>query len=326
MPMTAMPPVSRWFRTAAMCSAAACVLQGWAAGAPEGPLVGPKRTVVVDKFSALGTFTAVYGEWDVGGGLAAMLTTALDQSGRFVVLERANLDRVAFEQQLKAKSAVNPETGPRLGNMTGAQFVVIGGVTEFGAQDKASSVSLGIPGIGKHLGGFLGARQAEGAVAMDLRIVDTTTSQIVQTLSVKEPISTTSVSLGANYRGMALGGDQFESTPLGEATRLAIGKAVAEIIAVSQRQPWRGLVVDFDGRDLAINAGGGAGVKVGDRFDIERIAGKLTDPGTGEVLSIRRRTLGTLVITAVEEKIAFGPFKASDADPPARGDLVVLSP
>jgi curli biogenesis system outer membrane secretion channel CsgG len=315
---------ARWIRTAAICGAT-CMLPAWAAE-PPAPLVGPKRTVVVDKFSSLGTFTAAYGEWDVGGGLAAMLTTALDQSGRFVVLERANLERVAFEQQLKAKSAANPETGPRLGRLTGAQFVVIGAVTEFGTQDKGSGISLGLPGFGKQLGGLIGARQTEGAVTLDLRIVDTTTGQIVQTLKVKEPISTTSVSMGVNYRGMTLGGDSFDNTPLGEATRQAIEKAVAEIVAVSARQPWRALVVEFDGRDIAINSGSAAGVKVGDRFDIERITNPLTDPATGEVLSVRRKGLGTLVITGVEAKVAYGPFKSSDPDAPVRGDVVVLSP
>lgn len=315
---------SRWIRAAAICGAAACALATWGA-APPTPLVGPKRTVVVDKFTAIGSFTAAYSEWDVGGGLAAMLTTALDQSGRFVIVERANLDRVMFEQQLKAKSAVNPETGPQLGQVTGAQFVVIGSVTEFGAQDKGSGLSLGFGGLGK-LGGLLGATQTEGAVAMDLRIVDTTTSAVVQTLKVRESISSTSINVGANYRGMTLGGDTFASTPLGEATRNAIEKAVVEIVAISARQPWYALVVDFDGRDIAINAGTSAGVKAGDRFNVERIAGKLTDPATGEVLSMRRKVLGMFLVTGVEQKIAFGAFTSSDPDAPVRGDLVVLSP
>lgn len=286
-------------------------------------LVGPKRSVVVDKFDSLSTFNAAYGNWDVGGGLSAMLTTALDQSGRFVILERANLDRVIGEQQIKTANAATPEAGPSLGAVTAAQFIIIGSVTEFGAQDKGGGISIGLSGS-KGLGGLLGMTKTEGAVAMDLRIVDTTTSQVVQTLKVREPISETSLNASSNYKAMALGGDSFNNTPLGEATRHAIEKAVAEIVAASARQPWQALVVEVDGRNIAINAGRNSRLREGDRFRIEHVVGKLTDPATGEVLSVRRKTLGTLAITSVEDRVAFGVLEATDAQAPVRGDLVVM--
>ena len=300
-------------------------LPAWSAE-PAGPLLGPKRSVVVDKFTSLGSFTAVYSDWDVGGGLAAMLMTALSQSERFVVIERSNVDRVIFEQQMKANKAVTADSGPQLGQVLGAQFVVIGSVTEFGLQDKGGGVNIGFLGMGNSpLGGLLGLRSTEGAVAMDLRIVDTSTSQVVQTIKVKEVISSTSVKAETSYRGMSMGGDRFKNTPLGEATRSAISKAVAEIVAVASRQPWQALVVDFDGKEMAINAGTVSGVKTGDRFAVERITNRLTDPATGEVLSIRRKTLGTLVIDSVEQKVAFGAFTASEGGAPSRNDLVVLA-
>jgi len=286
-------------------------------------LVGPKRSIVVDKFDSLSTFNAAYGNWDVGGGLAAMLTRAIDQTGRFVILERANLDRVVGEQQIQAANAVTPEAGPKAGAVTAAQFIVIGSVTEFGLENNGSSVNIGISGAGA-LGGLLGMKKTEGAVALDLRIVDTTTSQVVQTLTVREPISSTTFSAGTNYRAMNLGSDSFNNTPLGEATRHAIEKAVAEIIAVSARQPWQALVVQLDGNAIAINAGRNSRLREGDRFRVEHIVGRLTDPATGEVLSVRRKTLGTVEITSVEEKVSFGTFKGTDALKPVRGDLVVL--
>jgi curli biogenesis system outer membrane secretion channel CsgG len=294
-----------------------------AAEATDAPLVGPKRSIVVDKFDTLSTFNAAYGTWDVGGGLAAMLTTAIEQSGRFVVLERANLDRVIGEQQIKQASAVNPTAGPQLGQVTAAQFIVIGSVTEFGAEDKGGTFNVGISGS-RGLGGLLGMKKTEGSVALDLRIVDTTTSQVVQTLKVKEPISQTSLSASTNYKAMSLGGDAFNNTPLGEATRHAIDKAVAEIVAVSARQPWQALVVEVDGRKLAINAGSGSRLKAGDQFRVEHVVRKLTDPATGEVLSIQRKPLGTVRITSVEEKVAFGAYQATDPQKPVRGDLVVM--
>jgi curli biogenesis system outer membrane secretion channel CsgG len=321
MPMHARPRTLDWIRLAA----AFCLAIPWLPAQADDrgeALVGPKRSIVVDKFDTLSTFTAAYGTWDVGGGLSAMLTTALDESGRFVILERANLDRVIGEQQIKTANAVNPEAGPKLGAVTAAQFIVIGSVTEFGMEDSGGSINIGVAGA-SGLGGLLGLKKTGGAVALDLRIVDTTTSQVVQTLKVREPLSNTSLSAGTSYKAMNLGSDSFNNTPLGEATRHAIEKAVAEIVAVTARQPWQALVVDVDGRDLAINAGRGSGLKPGDRFRVERVAKSLTDPATGEVLSVRRKELGTVRITSVEEKVSFGAFDATDRQKPARGDLVV---
>ena len=305
---------------------AACIsLAAIASHGAEGSLAGPKRAIVVDKFESTGAFTAAYGDWDVGGGLAAMLATALSQSGQFVVLERANMQRIVFEQELKSNNIANPETGPKLGQVSGAQFIVIGAVTEFGLQDKGGGFSIGLGGGTKNpINTLLGTKHAEGAVAMDLRIVDTSTTQVVQTVKVKEAISQTSLNVSADYRQMTLGGDQFNNTPLGEAARHAIDKAVQEIIATAARQPWHALLVDINGKDAVINAGRNAGVKPGDHFNVERITQRLTDPATGEVLTVRRATLGTLEVTGVEDRVSFATYAPSDPNVPARGDMVVM--
>ncbi|HXZ47877.1 MAG TPA: CsgG/HfaB family protein [Usitatibacter sp.] len=306
-------------------AAAAFALACAGALAADPTLAGPKRTVVVDKFQSTSQFDAAYGNWDVGGGLAAMLTTALQQSGQFVVLERASLPAVLFEQQLKAGGAVNPETGPALGQVAAAQFVVIGAVTEFGVQDKGGSFNIGIGGNvkGNPLSSLFGTKHTEGSVAIDMRIVDTSTTQVVQTVTVKEPISQTSFNASVDYKAMNMGGDEFDNTPLGEAARKVIARAVAEIVATAAREPWHGLLVDYDGKEAAINAGMNAGIKPGDHFTVERIAQKLTDPATGEILSVRRVVLGTLQVTRVEEKVSFATFATQDGNQPARGDLVM---
>ena len=293
--------------------------------AAEPTLSGPKRTVVVDKFSSNSQFDAAYGNWDVGGGLAAMLTTALQQSGQFVVLDRASMPAVIFEQEMKASGVANPETGPKLGQVAAAQFIVVGAITEFGIQDSGGSFNIGIGGAvkGNPLNSLFGGKHQEGSVAIDMRVIDTSTTQVVHTVKVKEPISQTSYNASLDYKAMNMGGDQFNNTPLGEAARKVIDKAVADIIATAAREPWHGLLVDYDGKEAVINAGRNAGVKPGDHFNVERIAQKLTDPATGEVLSVRRIVLGTLEVKSVEEKVSFASFTTAEGNQPARGDLVM---
>ena len=49
-----------------------------------------------------------------------------------------------------------------------------------------------------------------------------------------------------------------------------------------------------------------------------------TDPSSGQVLGTRRKELGVLQLTGVEQKLAFGSFSPLEADAPKRGDLVVV--
>jgi curli biogenesis system outer membrane secretion channel CsgG len=293
--------------------------------AAEPTLPGPKRAVVVDKFQSNAQFDAAFGNWDVGGGLAAMLVTALQQSGQFVVLERASMPAIIFEQEMKANGVANPETGPKLGQVGAAQFIVVGAVTEFGIQDKGGSFNLGVGGAvkGNPLSSLFGGKHQEGSVAVDLRVIDTSTTQVVQTVKEKEPISQTSYNASLNYKAMDMGGDQFNNTPLGEAARKVIDRAVADVIAAAAKEPWHALLVDYDGKEAIINAGRNAGVKPGDHFNVERISQKLTDPATGEVLSVRRVSLGTLEVKSVEDRVSFASFTTAEGNQPVRGDLVM---
>ncbi len=78
----------------------------------QGP-TGPKKRVAVAKFDAAGAFLAAYGGWDLGGGLAAQLATELMRTGRFVVLERAELAGVLREQEMGLQKIITPRRPPR---------------------------------------------------------------------------------------------------------------------------------------------------------------------------------------------------------------------
>lgn len=289
-------------------------------------IAGPKRTVSVGKFDAIGAFTAKYGNWDIGGGLSAMMTTALVESERFVVMERAQLQQVLAEQELKGNKLTSQTSGPELGQLTGVQFLIYGAVTEFGTDDSGGGLSLGGSGgpIGGLLSGALSHQSSSGSVAMDIRLVDTTTGQVVQTHKVSETIESSGFDLSVGYQGMNMGGNQFKKTPLGQAVRKAITRAVQLIAKDAGNSPWAGQVVDYDGTEIFINAGTKSGVQPGDTFSVERVVKKLTDPTTGEVLMIKKKTLGIVELDMVAAKISSGSFQPLEMDPPKRGDFVIV--
>ncbi len=288
-------------------------------------IAGPKRVVSVGRFTSIGAFSAKYGSWDIGGGLSAMLTSALVESGRFIVLERAQLTQVLSEQELKGNRLVSRGTGPKLGRLTGAQFLIYGAVTEFGADDNGGGFSVGgVGGFGGLFSGALSTSSASGSVSMDIRIVDTTSGRVVQTHRVSAPIESSGFDLSFGYRGISLGGNQFKKTPLGLAVRNAITGAVQLMAVHAQKTVWSGQVVDVDGSEIFINAGASSGLKKDDLFMVERVVKRLTDPTTGEILMIRKKELGVVQITMVTEKIASGTFRPLDPLAPRRGDSIVI--
>ncbi|MFD2207006.1 CsgG/HfaB family protein [Kiloniella antarctica] len=289
-------------------------------------IAGPKRVVSVGKFDAVGSFEQKYGDWDIGGGLSAMMTSALVESGRFIVVERANVQQVLAEQQMKGQNITSPTTGPELGQVTGLNFLIYGAVTEFGDQDEGGGFGVGLSGgnIGNLFSGALSRQSASGKVAMDIRLVNATTSQVEEVYRVSETIDNSSWDLSLGYKGVSMGTNQFLKTPLGEATRKAITRAVQMIAAKSNSVAWTGRVVDFDSGQVYINAGSNSGIQTNDKFMVERVIKKLTDPQTGEVLMIRKKELGLVTVSDVTQKVSFGNFVPLDIDTPQRGDIIVI--
>jgi len=287
---------------------------------------GPKRTVAVGKFTSTGAFSAKYGSWDIGGGLSAMLVSALVESQRFVVVERANLQRVLSEKELKKAGLVNKSTGPGSGKLVGVQLFILGAVTEFGTDDEGGGFSIGGSGggIGSLLSGALSSQSSGGSMAIDFRVVDSTSGQIIETHRIREPIDSSSFDLSLGYKGVNFGGNKFYKTPIGQAARRMITKTVQKIAINAGKAGWAGQVVDFDGKELYINAGTRSGIQKGDMFMVERIVKRLTDPTTGEVLSLRKKELGIVKISGVEKKVSYGSFQPLETTPPKRGDFVAI--
>ena len=293
--------------------------------APVATIPGPKRTIAVGEIDATGIAAPAGTSWSVGSGVSAMLLTALQESDRFIVVERGALTHVLNEQQMAANHVSAGTDAPQPGAIIPAQYIVVGSVTEFGTSDKGSGVSVG--GVGGLLSGALSLSSSKGSVAIDLRIVDMRTSAQVAAFTVKKEISSTSVGISGGYKNISLGGNQFWSTPIGEATRAAINEAVGKIAGAVAAGSWEGAVVEADGDALYINGGAEIGLKNGDRLTITRISKTFTDPATGQVLAQRKIVLGTVELTNVEAKLASGHYVATDqVNTPVRGDLVVASP
>jgi len=158
---------------------------------------------------------------------------------------------------------------------------------------------------------------------MDIRLIDTTTGKVLQSQRAESNIDQRGVSADINVQMVSFGGDEFNKTVLGRATREAIDKAVVMIIRAMDSVPWTGRVVEVTGDQVYINAGSATGVKPGDAFVVTAVVKELTDPESGEVLTTIEEKRGDIELIDVQEKFSIArmrvPFETK------RGDLVKYS-
>jgi curli biogenesis system outer membrane secretion channel CsgG len=280
----------------------------------------PRRTVAVASFQLPPDFMADPAAAGLGGALAAMMTTALVASERFIVVERPDVGPAApfgAAGVIPIAEVAPPPTGA----VPAHQLVVVGTVTEFSQATSESGFSIGL-GIGGAKVG-LSPQTTVGKVALDLRAVDAASGQVVAAFSVRETFKTKGATTTLTQGEATVGRTDQRRTPVGEAARRAVQAAVERLSAALATREWTGRVVDV-GEDVALNAGAAAGLRAGDHFRVYRTSKVLTDPETGQVLGQRRRPIGMLTVTAVEENVAFAAFSSETGDRPERGDAAAF--
>lgn len=199
---------------------------------------GPKARIAVadfeDKMSSSGHYRGEYGR-----GMSDMLTNALFQSNRYIVLEREKLDAVMAEQNLGASGRVKKDTAAAVGELEGAELMVTAAITGFDPGASGGGGGLGglIPGANL-LGAVTGSFQ-KAHVAMDLRVIDTRTARVLAATSVEG--SATAFGGGGLALGGAMGGGLggFSKTPMETAIRKMITEAVKFIAAQTPQEFYR---------------------------------------------------------------------------------------
>jgi curli biogenesis system outer membrane secretion channel CsgG len=152
----------------------------------------------------------------VGSDLADMLTNELASTEKFKMVERKQLGAILSEQDLALAGAVKPATAAKAGKMTGAQYLVTGQVSAYEEDVKGTGGGIGFKGIG------VGGKKEEAYIAVDLRVVNTTSGEIAFTRTVEARAGSKALSVGINKGGVSAGFGKMEKTPAGKAIRACL--------------------------------------------------------------------------------------------------------
>ncbi|MCX7824165.1 MAG: tetratricopeptide repeat protein [Verrucomicrobiae bacterium] len=258
------------------------------------PYYGPKKLIAVMDFQNKSNYK---GKMELGTGMADSLTDALIRSERFIVVERQQIRDVLKEQDFAQTGRTVEAGAPKIGRVLNTQALIYGTVVDF-SETQEQSQAFGYQGFN------LSMAHAEAKVTIVIRVVDSTTGQVLDSQQIEGKAEKRALGLAYAEREWAFGSKAFVKTPLGQATQEAIDKAVLFICQRLQDVPWEGRVIDAKDSDIYINAGEQQGIAVGDCFVVFREGEAMVDPATGLPLGAPRKEIGAVEVSEVQPKFA----------------------
>jgi curli biogenesis system outer membrane secretion channel CsgG len=256
-----------------------------------------------------------------GKGVSDILVNKLVDSGKYSVIERSKLDAILKEQNLGASGRVDASTAAQIGKLLGVDVVVIGSVTGFNIErDNGGVCAFGV---------CAGGKKAAANVQLNVRMVNTTTGEIITTAEGKGKSGRGDGNL--SVRGFSINSNSNkESKLLTLATADAINQVATKInsnsspIATAPKTlPTKeALVADISGKSVIFNQGSTSGYRQGMKLSIERVTREVKDPATGKVIRKITQQIGLVELTEVDASSSVGKiisgsiFKVGDVAKP----------
>ena len=153
-------------------------------GQPGTTRAAGRPTVSVPDFKNNVTPSTWWWQGPVATNLAHALANELQATGELQVVERQNVGAVLSEQEMAELGLVRKgSNAARKGQLTGARYIVLGTVTSFDSTvgEKGSSSNFGVMGFGNNKQQL----ETQDYVAIDVRVVDSTTGEVVGARTVE---------------------------------------------------------------------------------------------------------------------------------------------
>jgi len=205
----------------------------------------------------------------IGKQAMDILSARLSETGKFIMLERADLERINKEADLSGLKT----------SMVGADYLIIGSVSEFG---RNSTSEVGI---------FSRNKKQVANATVNVRLINVNTGQIV----FSEEGSGISGSEANSVFGV---GDRagYNSSLDDEALSAAISKLTSNLVENLMDMSWRSYILQEQEGSYIIAGGKEQGIKAGDEFDVVKAGKKITNPQTGIEIELPGETIATLKV------------------------------
>ena len=224
---------------------------------------GLKRVVAISRFSneteyAKGAFYDREND-PIGKQAVDILSAKLGATGKFVLLERIDADKI--EAEIEKYGAA--------GQKVPVDYLIIGSVTQFGRKTTGEV-------------GLVSRKKKQTVEAgVNIRLVDVHTGQIVYSEEGKGEAETESSTV------LGLGGYQgYDATLSDKAISAAIEKLVDNIEQTCMDRPWKSFILSYDSDGIIISGGKKQGIRKGDVFPVYERGKQVKNPQTGMLIEL----------------------------------------
>ncbi len=198
-----------------------------------------------------------------------VLSAKLAQTGKFILLERNDINLVEAEAKKYNLSSYN----------IGADYLIVGSITEFGRQSMSDT------------GVFSRSKKQTAYAKVSVRLIKVATGEVV---FAQEGSGESSSEAGTSFGlGKHVG---YDSTLNDKAVSAAISSVVDGILQNLLNTPWRSYVLSADQNGIMIAGGERQGVKIGDVFSIFIQGEKVKNPQTGMLIELPGKRIADIQI------------------------------
>ena len=230
----------------------------------------PKKKIAVVDFSN----NTRFGERRLGEAATDVLLTELKKSKRFVVLERENVDEMMKQIKLSKKGLTKGNLKNL--NMLDANYLVMGSVSKYSTRVEGEK-SI-----------FSKSKKQIAEVAVDLRLVDTKTGEII----IADTGEGKAVREHSQVMGWGSSGSYDESLE-NDAFRSSVIKLVENIVNTLDKKEWYCNVVKIKNNKLYLDAGKKANIDIRDSFSLYKIGEPIKDLD-GKLIGYEKNKIGKI--------------------------------
>ena len=205
----------------------------------------------------------------IGKQAVDILSAKLLETEKFILLERADLDKINKELSM---GNMQP-----LKNM--ADYVIVGSITEFGRKDVSD------------VGVFSRVKKQVVFCKVHVRLVDVYTGQLIYSEDGEgNAFSEAGTVLGAGSRA------GYDSSLNDKAIESAISNLSSNIIEKLLDKPWRAYILAYEDGHFIISGGKSQNIKAADLFDVMQEGKKIKNPQTNMEVTLPGKKIGELKV------------------------------
>lgn len=195
----------------------------------------------------------------IGKQAVDILSAKLMETEKFILLERADLDKINKELEIENYSPLQ--------NM--ADFLIIGSVTEFGRKDTGE------------VGIFSRTKKQTAFAKVHIRLVDVYTGEIIYS---EEGLGEAYSEAGTVF---GVGGQAgYDSTLNDKALDAAVTNLSSNIIENLLDKPWRSYILGYEKGNLIIAGGLSQNIKQGETFSVMQKGKEIKNPQTNMLITL----------------------------------------